>query len=184
MFGGNFRDTTTNQTYADNRNGAAKIAAKFRDGSGVPGAKKFIAKKSKQIDITPRELKLRDTERVVWMEANDILFWPEEMETAVHSVETQFRVETYAQLNDWQRQALSDSEGDCSAKWFLALPLHVKQAIETCFGADSLIKQYTNTGSRTTHCGIQFFKHMDGSIALLRGEGVQCKCGIWHPRRT
>jgi hypothetical protein len=184
MFRNGFRDCSTNQSFSDKRNASATITKSFKDGSLVPGAKKSIVKKSKDpAGPTPQKVVTRDTERVEWMEAHDTVFWPTDLQVMVHDIEEQYDIEAFLQVDEWKRISYTMRGSDTTDRWYLMLPKHIKRALETCTNHPHLVSKYAGTGSRTTHHGVQFFKHADKSLALLRGDGVQCRCGVWHPRR-
>jgi hypothetical protein len=185
MFGAGFRDVSTNQSFADKRNAGASVGRTFKDGSRVPGAKKTIAKKGmdKGGGIAEEERKQKDTDRVAWMEERDLIFWPEDREVFVHDMETQHDVEAYIQMDEWKRLGYEMTGDNTCANWYLSSPVYIKRALEVCTKEPTLVQTYHGTGSRTTYHGVQFFKHVDGSIVLLRGDGIKCKCGTWHPRR-
>jgi hypothetical protein len=185
MFGSGFRDKSTNESFSDGRNLAAKVVHKFKDGSSVPTAKKSIVKKEKSTSKDTKGTKcLKDGERVGWMNEHDVWYWPVTDAPCVHSMEEQYDVEAYLLIDEWKRIAYDMKGIDMVAQWYLTSPPHVKRALESCSKNPSWISKYAMTGSRTTQHGVQFFKHADGSIALLREPGVECKCGVYHPHRT
>jgi hypothetical protein len=189
FFGGH-RDAVTNQVFSDNVNRSAGTARRFKDGTVVPASKKSIVKKPKQlagglsVPGTGTLCRMTPLQRAEWMHQQQHEFWPLEREKFQHSSETQQDVEAYLELHEWKRLAYDAAGEDLDSDWYLSSSKHVRKALTTCGKQPRLVASYQGTGSRTTHGGVEFFTHSDGSIALIRCDpGVQCRCGEWHPKR-